>query len=76
MFKTVYTNPVAKGEEVKAKRMIRELFKYYMQHPEDMPEKFIRMTDSGIALDRVIADYISGMTDQFAIEVYEEIISF
>ncbi len=72
MFKTVYTNPVAKGEEVKAKRMIRELFKYYMQHPDDMPEKFIRMTDSGIALDRVIADYISGMTDQYAVTKFNE----
>ena len=72
MFKTVYTNPVAKGEEVKAKRMIRELFKYYMQNPEDMPEKFIRMTDGGTPIDRVIADYIAGMTDQYAVTKFNE----
>lgn len=72
MFKSVYTNPVAKGEEIKARRMIKELFEYYAVHPEDMPERFQTMNDEGTPLDRTIADYISGMTDQYAVTKFNE----
>lgn len=38
MFDHVYKNPVAKGEETKAKAMIEQLFFYYMEHIELLPE--------------------------------------
>ena len=41
-------------------------------YPEDMPEKLIRMTDGGTPIDRVIADYIAGMTDQYAVTKFNE----
>jgi dGTPase len=73
LFDNVYRNPVAKGEEVKAKRMIAQLYEYYMEHFEDLPQKYRNMvTEDGEAKERVICDYISGMTDQFACMKFNE----
>lgn len=74
LFEHVYRNPEAKGEEVKAKRMIRELYYYYMEHFEVLPEKYVNMVKKdGERKDRVVCDYISGMTDQYACMKFEEI---
>ena len=45
MFRNVYNNPVAKGEEAKAKSMVEQLFHYYMNHTEQLSEKYLRMLD-------------------------------
>ena len=72
MFDHVYTNPIAKGEEVKAKAMIRQLFGFYKDHIEFLPEKYLAMLDEGDKTERVICDYIAGMTDQYAITKFSE----
>ena len=40
MFERVYRNPVAKGEETKARAMLQRLYEYYIAHPEALPEDF------------------------------------
>lgn len=72
MFENVYNNPTAKGEEVKAKAMIKQLFYYYMEHIELLPDKYLRMRDAGEKEERIVCDYISGMTDQYAITKFSE----
>ena len=73
LFLSVYRNPEAKGEEVKAKRMIEELFHYFMENFEAVPEKFRRIGQSlNDPKDRVVCDYISGMTDDFATQKFAE----
>ena len=72
MFEHVYTNPVAKGEEKKAKEMIRQLYGYYIDHIELLPGKFLAMLDAGEKKERVVCDYIAGMTDQYAITKFSE----
>ena len=72
MFERVYRNPVAKGEEVKARRIIQELYKYYMEHPEKLPEDFQPQLDLE-GLPRVVCDYVAGMTDKYAVYKFEEI---
>ncbi len=72
MFQNVYKNPVAKSEEVKAKIMLEQLYFYYAEHMEILPEKYLRMYDAGEDKGRVLCDYISGMTDQYAITKFEE----
>lgn len=72
MFANVYKDSVAKVEEVKAKRMMRELFLYYDAHVEELPSRYQNMIICGEAQDRVICDYISGMTDQYAITKFNE----
>ena len=73
MFDNVYTNPKAKGEEQKAENIVGELFYYYMEHPELLPNEYIeRMWQSGETQERSVCDYISGMTDQYAIAKFQE----
>ena len=72
MFDNLYRNSIAKTEETKAKELLRKLFFYYMERPEIMPEQFTRMIDAGEHQDRVVCDYIAGMTDQYAIAKFNE----
>ena len=72
MFDHVYKNPVAKSEEVKAKLMLEQLYNYYMEHTEELPDKLLRMHHSGEDKGSVVCDYISGMTDQYAISKFSE----
>ena len=72
MFERVYRNPVAKCEERKAKDMLQRLFEYYYTHPEALPEDFQpQMSFEG--LERTVCDYIAGMTDNYAIDKFNEI---
>lgn len=72
MFDNLYRGSVAKVEEAKAKELLRKLFYFYMEQPDIMPEQFTRMIDAGEKQDRVVCDYIAGMTDQYAIAKFNE----
>ena len=72
MFEHVYKNPVAKGEEVKAKVMLEQMYYFYMDHIELLPGKLLAMLEEGEEKGRIVCDYISGMTDQYAITKFKE----
>ena len=72
MFERVYRNPVAKGEESKAKDMLQRLFEYYIRNPEMLPEDFQPQL-SFDGMERTVCDYIAGMTDNYAVDKFEEI---
>ena len=72
MFERVYRNPVAKGEEHKAQDMLARLFHHYIAHPEDLPEDFHPQL-SFEGLERTVCDYIAGMTDNYAVDKFNEI---
>lgn len=73
MFSNVYTNPIAKGEEVKARNMHEGLFSYYMEHPEELLGEFKAIAGQrpGIPWRSWCVLHI-GMTDQYAIYKFEE----
>ncbi len=74
LFANVYTNPEAKGEEKKAARLVRELFEYYVRHYNEMPDMYTSMISyEEEPVDRVVCDYISGMTDSYACQKFNEI---
>lgn len=72
MFERVYKNPVAKSEEEKAKRVIRELFAYYLNHTELLTGEYAKYLEQD-GRERAVADYIAGMTDNYAISEYVRI---
>ena len=72
MFERVYRNPVAKGEETKAKEMLMRLYGYYMEHPEALPADFQPQL-SFDGMERTVCDYIAGMTDKYAVDKYTEL---
>lgn len=72
MFERVYRNPVAKGEESKARDIIGILYDYYMKHPRKLPTDFQpQLSFDGI--ERTVVDYIAGMTDKYAVYKFSEI---
>lgn len=73
MFRNVYTNPVAKGQEYKAENMLEQLFVHYKKNIHLLPQEYRTMLENGETPDRVVADYVAGMTDKFAVMRYEEI---
>lgn len=72
MFERVYRNPIAKGEESKAKDMLQRLYEYYISHPEALPADFQPQL-SFDGMERTVCDYIAGMTDNYAVDKYTEI---
>ena len=75
MFSNVYTNPIAKGQEKKAENMVVELYEYYMKHLDELPKKYKKIMERyGDSTERVVCDYISGMTDRYAISKFQELI--
>lgn len=73
MFDNVYSRGVAKQENAKVERMLSALYAYYMENPYEMSKEYSRMLEGGTEISRVVCDYISGMTDQYAIHVFNEI---
>ena len=67
MFEHVYLGPAARAEHAKIERVLRGLFDWYCEHPEELPEVVPGASEG----DRVI-DYLAGMTDRFAIRAWSE----
>ncbi len=72
MFENVYKNPKAKSEEEKAKRVIRELFEYYLTHIHLLTGEYAKYLETD-GKERAVADYIAGMTDNYAVSEYMRI---
>lgn len=72
LFKNVYLNPIAKSEDEKAQELLYRLFEYYEKYPEKMPALFYRNTEKE-SVKRCVCDYVSGMTDRYAIDLYKKL---
>ena len=72
LFERVYRNPIAKGEESKAKEMLHRLYEYYYAHPEALPEDFQPQL-SFDGMGRTVCDYIAGMTDNYAVDKFTQL---
>ena len=72
MFKYVYTNPKCKSEEGKAESMIKELFRYFSNDPDKMPELYQKIAEKEGA-QRAACDYISGMSDSYSLKIYNDL---
>ena len=53
--------------------MLGMLYRYYYKQPDEMTDEYRHLIDKGERTERVVCDYISGMTDQYAIHIFEEI---
>ena len=72
MFANVYSDKTLLNEERRADRMLTALYEYYMKSPESLPEFYLkRLNDQDI--DTVLCDYISGMSDIYAVKTFNEI---
>lgn len=72
MYSDVYTNPRAKSEESKVDGILSRLYEYYVANPEKLPADFSSVIEQD-GRERAACDYISGMTDGYAMEKYGEL---
>jgi dGTPase len=64
LYKNLYFNPVVNAPHIRAKQMLRDLFRHCIAHPKQIGEharKRIRKD----GLHRAVCDYIAGMTDRY-----------
>jgi dGTPase len=73
MFESVYTNPVAKAEEVKAEKMVETLYEYYMTHSDELPAPHRERIETGTPVYKAVCDHISSMSDRYAIMTFESL---
>ncbi len=72
MFEEVYQNPVAKGEEGKSEAIVRYLYGHFAQDANRLPAEYWAIADRD-GLPAAVCDYIAGMTDRYAVMVYQDL---
>lgn len=72
MFENVYIDSLAKTEEKKAENILIMLYEYFKKNPQKMQGDIGNMLEK-YEVDRVVCDYISGMTDRYALYMFDEI---
>ena len=74
LFLHVYKNEVPKAEEGRAQQLIVSLYRYYMEHVIELPEEYLlMMVQQNESKERVVCDYIAGMSDSYAIDRFEQL---
>ena len=72
MFEHVYRDSWRAAEEVRCGHVIRSLFQYLCDHPGDMPQVYLLIAYSE-GIERGVCDYLSGMTDRYAIRLFQQL---
>ncbi len=72
MFEKVYLDDRAKAEETRAMNMISAMYGYFKENYLKMPSFFANLAKTD-GLDRAVCDYISSMTDRYAVSVFEDV---
>jgi len=70
MFEQVYLREGARGEHERAMKLLRDLFSHYLEHPDELPPEYHRTPGD---LPTRVADFVSGMTDRYALRTYERL---
>lgn len=71
MFENVY-ELANKSIQERAERMLTQLYGYFTAHTEKLPKIYHRLLEKD-GVERVVCDYLSGMTDRYAIGVFESV---
>lgn len=72
MFDSVYFNDIAKGEEGKAKKIVKTLYQYIIDNPHYLVKEY-DLGIEGVEFSVCVKDYIAGMSDRYIINKYSEI---
>jgi dGTPase len=72
LYKNLYYNPVVHQPNLRAVKLLGELFHYYLKHPKEIGESSRRRLKK-IGLHRAVCDYLAGMTDRYVMLEYKRI---
>ena len=76
LFSNMYRAPSVMVEREKVTRIVNDLFPLFLSKPDLLPKEWRRNVDAQdeVALARCVSDYISGMTDRFALQEHARLI--
>jgi len=77
LFDRMYRAPSVVQMRVQVTKVVEELFPYFMGHPDQLPKQWRKDVDAAQSetdLARIVSDYISGMTDRFALQEHARLI--
>lgn len=77
LFERMYRAPAVVEMRQQVTQVVNELFPVFMEEPELLPKQWrkdVEQADGEIALARIVADYIAGMTDRFALQTHARIL--
>lgn len=72
MFDRVYIGSMAKMEEAKAERLVGGLVDWFRAHPDSLSQEAFSRREQGDSLDTIICDYVSGMSDNYAVRCFQK----
>ncbi len=72
MFEVIYNGPVCQAERKRATFVIEHLFAYFLKYPDKMTPLYLEIAAEE-GLERAVADYIAGMSDEYCINIFENI---
>jgi len=72
LYQNLYTHYRVERMRIKGKMVLTSLFKTYMENPTLLPKKYYRMMETA-GKERILADYIAGMTDRYALDEYRKL---
>ncbi|MGE0259850.1 MAG: deoxyguanosinetriphosphate triphosphohydrolase [Alphaproteobacteria bacterium] len=74
LFERMYRHPKVNRMASKARRVVRELFQLFLAEPECLPQEWAVPPGASDAVRaRIIADYLAGMTDRFALDEHRRL---
>lgn len=74
MFTHVYLNSPAKRDDRKVRFIIETIYQHFLQHPHELPADLLRINqERQEPVERAVVDYIAGMTDRYAIKVFNDL---
>lgn len=77
LFENIYNNNkkgnIAKAEEKKAMLVVETLYKHFRRNIDILPIEYKKLIDQGDDVNQVVADYIAGMTDDYAVNMFKEL---
>ena len=77
LFQRMYRAPAVVAKRAEVTRVVHDLFPFYMSHPDELPKQWRKDVDEAedeTALARIVCDYISGMTDRFALQSHARLV--
>jgi len=78
LYDNVYRSPLVHNEFIKAKKILSELYSYFLDHEEMLEQELTgmemgRIYRNGNPMERIVCDFIASMTDRYAMALYERL---
>jgi len=73
LYRNVYENYVTHAEFVKSAKILTELYGYFMENPQEASREYSPGTTGEEDKGRLVCDFVAGMTDRYALKLYEDI---